>query len=175
MGASRPGILNDDRVSPESHAVWVRNDTSTALAAGAPICYTMDGTRNGLDVIDANTGAAAKATTLFAGVPTTAIDASGGKGYSQVFGYISEVRLLQRTRAASTDSFVSVAALALGAGLQIDTVNDAFLLGNAGAQSDYLAFVVACESQAAIVSTVSTAANALTAETTSIKAFLRAM
>jgi len=166
-------LLN--KISPEKVFIFVGNaEASAALPAGEPICFVMNGTRDGFDVVKAVTGTATKATSLFAGVPIKEI-ASSGKGTTQVFGFIENLLYTQLSRAASTDSYASGVAVAIGELLQVSTAPNGFLRSGAGAVSAFLPFAVACETKASAASSASTTSDTSTRVTLSLKAFLRAV
>lgn len=169
----RFGQLSKDR--PEKVHVQVRNDeASLAIGVGEPCCLVMDGTRDGLDVVTATTGAGAKATTLLAGVANSSIAASE-RGMVQVYGVIDNLKLIRQTRAASTDSYQSFTAIAIGDKLQVQTVGNGFSRAGAGAASDHKGYAAAGATYASGASSASTTSDSSTEVTTAIKAFLRIM
>lgn len=126
--------------------VQVKNADTVVIPNGTPICFVFNGTDDGLAVVLPNTGGAAKATTLFAGVVEfTGTSAGtglpvGSIGDAFFFGMVTNAKVLVATRAATTAVWPSYAALALGDALGVDTVNNAFTDLATGAQSAYAPF-----------------------------------
>lgn len=158
--------------NPEKVFIWVQADA--ALAAKTPCAFVMDGTDDGLNCVVANTAGAAKATSLFAGIPNVAIALNAG-GWSQVYGVIDDIILVRATRAASTDSYNSNIDIALGDLLNVNTAPSGMVYSAAGAASAALPYCVAAETLASAASSASTTSDSSTAVTTTLKAFLRAM
>lgn len=171
----RLGIIGKDK--PERVFLAVHNaESSAAFTQGQPVCFVMNGTNDGNDVVLANTGTAVKATTLFAGVVVDSSGiANGAYGVAQVFGFCQKAVLVQRTRAASTDSWSTVQTINSGMALNIDTVNNGFVSSIAGAATQFLGFAIIGASQASIAGSASSTSNSSTAQTTLIPIFLRAM
>jgi hypothetical protein len=134
----------------------------------------MDGTRDGLDAIRATTGAGAKATTLFAGIPNSEI-ANGAYGMVQVYGVIDNVAIFRQSRGATSDSYNSYSAIAVGDKLEVESVNNMLSRVGAGAASDFAAFAVAAEVAASGASSVSATSDTSVLISSSLKCFLRAM
>ena len=154
-------------------AMVVRNDeSSSSIPRGAPVCLTMDGTDDGLAVVLPASGAAIKAHSLAFGVALDTIVA-GAFGEVQNFGVCDYVKATINTRAATTDSWTSRAAVAVGQLLVVDTVNNAFATAASVAATSYLPVAVVGSAVASQAASASTTANDATVVTTSIKAFLR--
>lgn len=165
--------LNKDR--PERTFILVGNgEASGSLPAKEPVCFVMNGTKDGLNVVKAVTGAAAKATTLFAGVLLKSL-AQGDVQPSLVYGMVDDVVLVRATRAASTASYASAPAVAIGDILNVATLGNGLSRSAAGAASANLAFAVAGETLASIASAASTTSDTSTRKTTAAKVFIRAM
>ena len=167
------------RPSPlQNTVVEVRNaETSATIPRGTPICLVFNGTQDGLAVVLPSTGLAIKATALFYGTPVEDL-AAGEYGDTIVSGYNQYTRILRQTRAASTDAWASVAAIAIGEIFSIDTVNNVFARSGSQAASGFLPAVVACETIASattLASTSFTTGDTRTAITTNMKAFIRSM
>jgi len=162
-----------NRTSPEKGVMIVKNgESSSAFTVGGPVNFSMDATDDGLDCELVSTGGAAKGTTLLAGMamkPT----AAGEWGPVQVYGFCSQVKLVRITRAATTDSFATRAAIALGDKLQVLAANDAVSRLGAGAVSDMQVGIAAAETRASSVGAASTTSDATLLKTENIKAFLR--
>jgi hypothetical protein len=169
-------IKNTPGDKPDTVVINVKNDESTALETGELVVYAMDGTDDGLAVEKPSSSSAAMATTFFAGVVKDRLPADGTKmGTAQIHGFCRRARIVRQTRAASTDSFASFVALALGDRLIIDTVNNAFSRSDAGAQSAAQAFAVMAETIASAASSASATSDTRTAITAWAKVFLRAL
>jgi len=152
-------------------------EASASIPAGSPACFVFNGTNDGVAVVLPSTGAAAKSQTLFSGVVPVAI-AAGAVGDCIVFGFCNNLRLVRATRAASTDAWASTPALAIGDALVINTVYNAFSFGVAGASTAILADVVAGQSLASATTLASSSAGTADtrlADTTALRAFVRAM
>lgn len=163
------GILNGQ----ENATIICRNDeSSSSITKGDAVCFIMDGTRDGKDVIKVTTGAAAKATTLLAGVALETATA-GNKVRLAVRGVVQTLNLVLQTRAATTDSWASYPALAIGDVLGIDTVGGNPRRTAAGAASANLAAMVALQTLASATTQASTTSNTSLVSSTTIKAFLR--
>lgn len=166
-------LLNKE--SPERFFFYVRNgETSLALLAGEPVAYDMDGTRDGRDVSRANTAAAAKATTLFAGIPPLQIDANQS-GMAQVYGFNDNLIYINQTRAASTDVWASYPAVAVGDKLRVETAGNGITRVAAGAASEFLAGIAAAQTVASATTLASSIGGTALRLTTAIKGFLRVM
>lgn len=168
--------------------VQVKNADTVVLPNGTPVCFAYNGTDDGLAVVLPNTGGAAKATTLFAGVVEfTGTSAGtglpvGSIGDAFFFGMVTNARLLLVTRSATSAVWPSYAAVAVGDALGIDTVNNAFTDLATGAQSAYAPIAVAGFAQASTTTQASTTSsgslsgfNAATALTIAGKIMLRGM
>lgn len=171
----RIATLTKDK--PERVFVQIHNaEASLDMPQGSPVCFVLNGTNDGNDAVLANTGTATLAHTAFAGiVPQVGGVKNGQYGMAQVFGICQKAVFLQRTRAATTDSWSTVAAIGAGCVLTIDTINNALAGTVAGAVSAYLAAFINGNAQASIAGSASSTNNANTAQTSLVKAFLRCM
>lgn len=151
------------------------NGESSSITVGTPVCYAMDGTDDGSKVVLPATQGATKAHTLVAGIVSEKnLGTTLPKiGLVQRRGYCPVTKLVRATRAATTDSFASQVAVAVGDVLVVDTVANALSRTTAGAASAYFAGFVAGESLASVASAASTTSETRTAITSSIKTFLR--
>lgn len=155
--------------------VIVRNDESSAsISQGQPCIYNLDDTREGLDAVLPSSSTAAKATNFFAGVALEDIPA-GQTGKARIFGVVEVCRIVRQTRAASTNTLQTQAALAIGDQLIVNTVANAMSRSGAGAASAAPAMVCALETLASVASSATTTSFTDTAVTANIKAFVRAM
>lgn len=171
----RLGILAKDK--PEKVYVAIKNNESSTVANGTPVCWAMTGTDDGVLTELPNTTSAAKAQALLAGV-VAKLDGikSNEFGVAQVYGFCLNTVVIRQTRAASTDSFATAAAVALGDVFQVTTVGNGMQRTGAGASALHMHYCVAAESAASIAGVASTTSNSslfLTAPT--LKTFLRIM
>lgn len=172
-----PGWSQIPKDKPERHFVFVQNDEASAsMAAGSLAVFNMDGTDNGVDVVRPPSSTAAKASGFFAGVVTKALSA-GDRGLAQCYGLVNALTVTQQTRAASTDSYATAAAVAIGDWLAIETIGGNATRSGAGSQTIALPFLVAIGTLASKASSASSdiTADTSTAKTSSITAFVRAM
>lgn len=157
--------------------IVVRNSSSSIdIPLGAPVFFTMNGTNDGLDVINANSAAGAKQE-FFAGISASIITATN-YGEAQVFGLCNTTRIVTITRAASTDSYNSVTAIVVGDVMQINTLTsaDAISRSAAGAATAALPNIIAAQSYSSTASQSSSFdTTSRTAITTTLKTFLRCM
>ena len=150
----------------------LNGESSSSITAGEPV--VLSASDNGAKVVLPATGGVTQATPLFAGIavktttPGNAVEIVGA-------GYVAKAKFLVRTRAASTDSFSTVAAMAIGNMLTIDTVNNAVAYSTVGAAALAVPAVVLMESIASIAGVASATSNALTYSTTSVKVWVRAL
>lgn len=142
-------IQRINRSNPEKVFVVVRNDTSSAFTKGAPINYKFDGTRDGIDVEDINTGTATK-NHLVSGIADSAI-AAAEYGLCQCYGVRTDAVILKCGTATNKNA-------AIGDALVLDTANDALSGVAAGAVTAYLAGFVMGETMASSSATGTTTA-----------------
>lgn len=170
-----PGWSQIPKDKPERYFVMVQNDEASAdIAAGVPVAFAMDGTDDGHDVVTLPSSTAAKATSFFAGITPKAIP-NGERGLAQCYGIVNTLTITRATRAASTDSYASAAAVAIGDRLALETVAGNATRSDAGVQNVFAPFLVAVGTVASAASSASTASDTSIATTNSIKAFVRAM
>lgn len=161
--------------TPEKKIIQVKNDESAQIAVGTPVAFVMDGTDDGFAVVLPATAAAAKATTLLAGIviqdplPT----ALPKIGLAQIYGLCENANVLRQTRAATTDSFASAPAVAVGDKMVVETAYNCVSRSAAGAQSDVMAGIAAAQTLASLASSASNATDTRLAITTTMKVFLR--
>lgn len=129
--------------------VQVKNADTAVIPNGTPVCLAFNGTDDGLAVVLPSTGGTAKATTLFAGVVEfTGTSAGtglpvGSIGDAFFFGMVTNAKVLVVTRSATSAAWPSYAAIAIGDGLGVETVNNCFTDLLTGAQSAYAALAAA--------------------------------
>lgn len=106
---------------PQQGTVSVKNSSATiTIPKGAPVYYKHDTTsKPGFDVLSAE-GLSAINQRFFAGIAKTEL-APGVAGDAHAYGFYDEVRVFQRSRAASTDDWPSAAAVAVGEYLSVLT------------------------------------------------------
>lgn len=168
--------------------VQVKNADTVVIPNGTPVCFAFNATDDGLAVVLPNTGGAAKATTLFAGVVEfTGTSAGtglpvGSIGDAFFFGMVTNARVELVTRSATSANWPSYAALAVGDALDVDTINNVFTDVATGAASAYLPMAALGQAVASATTQVSTstvaslaAQSANTVLTTAVKALIRAM
>lgn len=156
-------------------AVVVRSDeASSSIPRGSPVCLKLDAVDDGLAVILPASGAAIKAHALAFGVTLDTI-AAGRFGEAQLFGVCDYVKVTINTRAATTDSWTSRAAISVGQLLVVDTLNNSFYTAASVAATAYYPTAVVAGTIASQAASASTTANVATVVTTSVKAFLRMM
>lgn len=157
----------------ENATLIVRNDEASAtISKGQPVCFNMDGSREGKDVVLPGSLAAATANGFFAGIALENI-ASQQSGKVQCRGVIQSVRVVLMTRAATTDGWASYPAYAVGDVLILNTVGNAMSRSTAGAATIVAPQCVAMQTLASATTQASTTSNTSLVSTTTIKAFLR--
>ncbi len=110
--------------------VVIKNNDTVQINVGQPVILSMDGA--GVDVVLPSTsGSIQLIWGLRYGVALMNI-AVGAYGEAQVFGFTNNINVLLTSRAATTNSWSTTAALSLGQWLTIDTVNNAFITTNYG-------------------------------------------
>jgi hypothetical protein len=157
-------------------AVVVKNNGTAAIGRGVPVFYQFNGTDDGLAVVIATTAAAAQQN-CFAGITLQTLAANGGYGEAQIFGLCNYAKILKTARAASTDSYTSSSAIAIGDVLQINTVAgiDAVMRNAAGATALTMPCIVAAETIASAAASASTTSDTTVTNGTTMKVFLRAL
>jgi hypothetical protein len=148
-------------------------ESSATIPLGSPVILNTSDLGASV-VLPANSGGATCATPLFAGVatkttlPGNAVEIVAG-------GYCAQAKYTIRTRAASTDSYSTIAAQAFGMVLTIDTVNNAFAYSAAGAAAQAVPAIVLMQSAASLAGVASAASDASTVSTTLVKVWVRAL
>lgn len=163
------------RRRPRRHTEHYTSSESTkTIEAGTPVCFTLSGTDDGgLVENPSSSPSVAVGTQLLAGVSTREYEA-GETGEFVVYGFVNKLRLVRGTRAASTDSYASSPAIAVGDHMNLETVADGVSRATAAA-SGVLHPFVALETKASSASGASTTSDTSTARTDTIKAFVRLM
>lgn len=169
-------------------------EASASIPVGSPICYVMNGTEDGFAAVLPSTAGAAKCPELFAGVNVSPKAVAVNEyGVFRCYGFVNYALVVQQSRAASTDSYVSAAALSVGQPLAIDTVNNAFKTSSqvtgamtivTNATTDTVAvnfgdgtppIAVMAQTLASASSSASTTSDTSVKKTYGVKVFLRAM
>lgn len=169
-------------------------EASAAIPSGSPVIFVMNATEDGFGGVLPSTAGAAKSPELFAGVYASPYSlAAGVVGQAQVWGFCNYAVVVQQSRAASTNSFASAAALSIGQPLAVDTVNNAFQTSSqvtgaftvvTNATTDTVAMnfgdgnppmCVMAQTLASAASSASTTSETRTKLTYGLKVFLRAM
>ena len=113
-------------------------EASATIALGAPVIFSLSSTAaadDGLAVVNPSTAAVANYQ-LGAGVNCTYALANNQMGEALIYGYCPSTLVKLGTRATSTDSWASVAAIASGVLLVPDFTNNVWqTLANVAAQS----------------------------------------
>lgn len=169
-------------------------EASASIPPGSPIIFVMNATEDGFAGVLPSTATATKSPEFFAGVnvnPSAVV--ANDYGAAQIWGFCNYAIVVQMSRAASTDSFVSNAAFSIGQPLAIDTVNNAFKTSSqvtgaftivTNATTDTLAInfgdgnppmAVIAQTLASASSSASTTSDTRTKITYGLKVFLRAM
>lgn len=151
------------------------SETSNTIPAGCPVCFTMSGMDDGgLVELPSSADSIAVGTSLLAGVSVKAV-APGTQGEFVVNGYVKELRVIRGVRAASTDSYASSPAIAIGDIAYLETVaNGVSRAAAAASNSGYHAFILA-ETAASSASAASTTSDTSTSRIDTLKAFVRLM
>lgn len=102
----------------------VKNAELVTITAGVPVIFAMTGTDDGLGVVLPSSSTAAKIASFAAGITTRSM-ASGQLGEVQVYGFNRKTLVARATRANSTSDWPTMAALALGVTLGIDSAFNA--------------------------------------------------
>lgn len=165
-------------------------ESSASIPIGTPAILALNGTDDGLAVVLPATATATLSPLAMFGVARETV-AAGKSGKFQTYGFCRNSILTVRTRAASTDSFSSVASIDTAAHLAVDTVNNAFVSTVAtrtqkvvtNAISDTLALTLSdgafwppailAESRASIAGVASATSLTATVSTAMVKTFLR--
>ena len=115
---------NGGQGKPEGIVHAVKNAELVTIPAGTPVVYAFNGTDDGLAVIMPSSSTAAKIGAFAAGVTVKSIE-PGKLGDIQVYGFNRKTLLARGTRANSTSDWPTMAALAIGATLGVNSTNNA--------------------------------------------------
>lgn len=165
--------LNKNR--PQNNRIsYTSSETSKTIPSGAPACFTMSGTDDG-GLIEAasSSPSVAVGTQLIAGIAVNDIP-FGDTGELIVGGFVNQLRVIRGTRSASTDSYASSPAIAVGDHLNLETVADGLSRATAAASGALHPFI-ALESAASSASAASTTSDTSTSRVDNLKGFVRLM
>lgn len=166
----------------------IRNaDTSVALLNGQPVVWDIAATSTaGLDVKRPAEGIGASFPGMLVGVikdaPTTGI-AIGDIGQAVVYGF-TDVIIVRRTRAATSDSWPTIPAITEFCQLVVNSLNDALTISGTLALGAGVGGIFAAETSASSATLASATASShsimsafstATAQTTRMKGFVRLM
>jgi hypothetical protein len=150
----------------------LNGEASATISKGNVVC--LDSSDLGKVKLPSGSGGVTAAHPLFAGIAIS--DAAPGQPVEIACGgYVTEAIFVRKTRATATDSFASVAAMAIGNMLTIDTVNNALAYSTVGAAALYAPAAVLLQSIASSASTASHTSDTSLAHTTKVKVFVRAL
>lgn len=94
-----------NRTDPEKVFIICRNDGTTTVPVGTPVVWQMDGTRDGLDIVDSKEGTAASDPLLVGpahqSMAIGSADTNEGFGLVQVYGYDDDAVCMQHGTATS--------------------------------------------------------------------------
>lgn len=156
-------------------SVVVKNaESSSSIPRGTPVALVFNGTDDGLGVVLPATSGAAKYGAYAYGVVTETL-AAAAVGEAIVFGYVAYAIITRATRAASSDSWTSSQSVAQAVALNLDTINNAFLLGATVPGTDPLPKAALAESISSMAASASATSDTRTAITTGKKVFVRMM
>jgi hypothetical protein len=126
-------IQRINRTNPEKVFIIVRNDTAAAIPQGYPVVFNFDGTRDGLDVEDCNTGDVVDSS-LLAGFADTDIGI-GQYALAQCYGVRDDVPMPSHGTATGANQVV-------GDAMGLFTASSIISCLTAGALSEYLPGIV---------------------------------
>lgn len=148
-------------------------EASATINAGNLCILKLGGADNGLAVVLPATAGAAKSNVYMYGVALE--QAAPGVHFSVLqFGYCRNITLVRASRAASTDSWASVASLETNLYLVPNTLGNGFSSGGTTSGAGIVAAMLA-ESLAAVASSASNTSDTRTLLTLSAKAIIRMM
>ena len=180
----RLGIIGKDKA--EKVFVVVHNNEATAdFINGQAVAYDVAGTVPGNDAkLPATIGGGSPPflvgvignTTPLSGTNAGLLGVPNGQfGLIQVYGFCQYTQIVRQTRAASTDSFQSNVAIAVGDIMVATTNVNGLTRSGASSISAAVFNIVAWESFASFSSSASATSDTRTAITTAVKTFLRLM
>lgn len=169
----RVGTIGKDKA--ERNFIVVENNDVVVMPIGTPAIFKMDGTNDGLRVVMPSTAGAAKSATLLAGVINgMQPDGAIGIGQETQIAGICNYTLVAFTRAASTNTWPAQ-TYAIGDGLSVDTVNNAFAWASAGTSHGTPLPAVGVAQASTLASQASNYGGTATVTLFSLKTMLRVM
>jgi len=170
----RLGILGYNK--PEKIYISVKNNETSTVVFGQPLCFVMSGTDDGILVELPNTVSAGKAQGTLAGVCAKLGGIAAGEyGLVQVYGYNTATKIVRQARTASTVTFETAAAIAVGEPFQVTTIGNGMTRQGAVATAIHAHYCVAGEAVASLDSIATTSSETRLQVTSMIKTFLRLM
>ena len=157
---------------PHTARITCYNSDAAQIPRGAPVFLNYTAAGEEKYVALPSTGSAAKNTFLCQGLATANVPV-GEWGEFLVAGFHFAAKVIRQSRAASTDSYASVAAIAVGDYFTIDSVNNGLARSGAGAASIGPAMFAALETSVSLASTVSTTSDTSVAVTIGLKMLVR--
>lgn len=168
-------------------------EASANIPVGAPVVFKMDGTEDLFRAVLPSSASAILARQFFAGINVSGQPvAPNGYGTAQCWGLVPSAIVVNQTRANSSASWSTAAALSAGQALTVDTVFDALVPIGTGALSfvtgasltDSAAYqlgtlfanqVVLAQSAASAAGSASSSNDTRVKITTALKVYLRLM
>lgn len=152
-------------------------ESSSSIPRGTPVVLKMTDTAatdDGLSVCLPATAGSALSYAIKYGIitDTTAVN---NQSEAVLFGVCNYALVTRMTRAASSDSWTSSAAIASGVALGIDTLNNALLVGAsiAGSIASNAAMAVLLDSIASAAASATATSDTRTAITSAVRVFVR--
>lgn len=153
-------------------------EASASIPRGTPVILklstTSDSDNDGLAVVLPSTAGAANSFGLRYGISLDTI-ATGAFSEAVLFGVASYALITRMTRAASSDSWTSSASVASGAGMGVDTINNALLVGAtiAGSIASNAMPIILLDSLASSAASATATSDTRTAITNAVRVFVR--
>jgi hypothetical protein len=119
---------------PEGVTHAVKNLEAVKILAGTAVVFAMNGTDDGLGVVNPST-LPANVNNFTAGLTTKDIE-PGKLGEVQVYGFFRKAALARATRANTTTAWPTMASLALGVPLNVDTVLNGIASGGGSSMAN---------------------------------------
>lgn len=158
-------------------AVVIKNaEVSATIPQGSPVTLICNGTEDGIAVVLPGTAGDAKNGAFKYGVCLRDLTV-GVYGEAQVFGFNDYTLITRNTRAATSDSWSTVASSAVGVALGYDSLNNAFVANAsmAGSLGTLHANAVLASTLASSAGAATATSDTRTAITAAAKTFIRMM
>ncbi len=170
----RLGILGYNK--PEKIYIAFKNNEATTVVLGQPMSYVLNGTEDGILTELPNTVSAGKGQGTLAGVCGTLGGVTAGAyGLLQVYGFNTATKIVRQARTASTVTFETAAAIAVGEPFQVTSIGNGMTRQGAVATAIHMHYCVAGEAVASLDSIATTTSETRLQVTSTIKTFLRMM